>query len=163
MAHIYSIVYQPEGQKYRQHQTDYIRIPLPAATLIAGHGIQGDQKAGKHPDRQLNLISYEWLQNAEELGYRANPGEFGEQIVIQGLALERLESGVQLQVGSQAVVEVVKPRTGCDRLQSAQPLPVKKLGTIGVLARVIRGGEIRPGDDVSLAGETIDLQAQSTG
>ena len=150
MAQINSIVYQPEDQKYREHQSDYLRIPLESAMLIAGHGIQGDQKAGKHPDRQLNLLSYEWLQNAGQQGYRANPGEFGEQIVIANLALDKLDPGTRLQIGSQAVVEIVKPRTGCDRLQSAQPLPVKELGPIGMMARVVQGGEIRPGDTVSI-------------
>ena len=150
MAQIYSIVYQPEDQKYREHRTDYLRIPLDSAILVAGYGIQGDQKGGKHPDRQLNLISYEWLQYAGQQGYRANPGEFGEQIVVAGLALDELTPGARLRIGSQALVEIVKPRTGCDRLQAAQPLPVKELGKIGIMARVVQSGEIRTGDAVSV-------------
>jgi hypothetical protein len=161
MAQIFSIVYQPEGKEYNQRQPDYLRIPLEEATLIAGYGIQGDQKAGHHPDRQLNLLSYEWLQKIGQQGYRANPGEFGEQIIIQGLALEELEPGNRLQLGEQVVVEISKPRTGCDRLQAAQPRPVKELGYVGMMARVIRGGDIRTGDPVNLVEESINRQPQA--
>ena len=150
MAQIYSIVYQPDDQNVPERQEDYFRLPLEAARLIAGHGIQGDRKAGKHPDRQLNLLSYEWLQQAGQGGYRSQPGEFGEQIIIQGLALNELNPGARLRIGDQAIVEIVKPRTGCDRLQAAQPLPVKALGPIGVMARVIQSGDIRTGDGVQL-------------
>jgi MOSC domain-containing protein YiiM len=161
MAQIISIVYQPEGRESNERQPDYLRIPLQEATLIAGYGIQGDQKGGHHPDRQLNLLSNEWLQKIGQQGYRNHPGEFGEQIIVQGLELEELVPGDRLQLGEEAVVEISKGRAGCDRLQAAQPLPVKELGSIGMLARVIRGGEIRTGDPVELIVESVNRQHQA--
>ena len=161
MAQIYSIVYQPEDSPFLDSQPDYVRVSLEKATLIAGHGIQGDQKAGHHPDRQLNLLSYEWLQKVGKQGYRTKPGEFGEQIILTGVELEALDQGARLQIGSQAVVEIVKPRTGCDRLQAAQPMPVKDLGSVGMMGRVVQGGEIHTGDVVRLIAETIDRQPKT--
>ncbi len=52
MSSIFSIVYLPEDRHYPDRLGEYIRVPVQNAILVAGHGIQGDQKAGKHPDRQ---------------------------------------------------------------------------------------------------------------
>jgi MOSC domain-containing protein YiiM len=152
MAQITSIVYQPVGMNYGENREDYIRLPLESARLIAGHGIDGDQKAGRHPDRQLNLLSLEWLQALKPQGYRTAPGQFGEQIIVQGLPLLELQPGDRLQLGGQAVVEITKPRTGCDRLERAQrgKSVVDHLGPLGQLAKVTRGGTIRVGDPVEL-------------
>lgn len=152
MAQITSIVYQPVGMTYGENREDYLRLPLESARLIAGHGLDGDQKAGRHPDRQLNLLSYEWLQALAPQDYRTAPGQFGEQIIVQGLPLMELQPGDRLQMGEQAVIQITKPRTGCERLELAQrgkPV-VGHLGPLGMLAKVIRDGTIRVGDPVEL-------------
>lgn len=157
MAYLYSIVYQPIGQEYQDHMGDYIRVPAQQVNLIPNHGIQGDQKAGHHPDRQLNLLSQEWLERAAALGYRSAPGQFGEQIIVSGLAMEELQPGTRLQLGG-AVIEISKARTGCNRLEAAQGKSIAGLGALGVLARVITGGSISVGDPVSVV-ETASTQA----
>ena len=58
MTQIASIVYRPMGQP--NPKDDYLRLDLDDATLVAGYGIEGDAKGG-HPDRQLNIMSYETL------------------------------------------------------------------------------------------------------
>ena len=150
-AHIYSIVIQPEGLEYGETVERYLRFPIQAGYLIANHGLQGDQKAGHHPNRQLNLLSYEWLEGLRPKGYRTGPGDFGEQIILQGLPLESLQPGDRLQLGAEACIEITKPRTGCSRLEAAQGQRLEGLGgPVGQLARVITGGEIRVGDPVRL-------------
>jgi MOSC domain-containing protein YiiM len=152
MGQIYSIVYQPVGMAYGEDREDYLRLPLQEAVLVAGRGLDGDQKAGRHPDRQLNILSYEWLQSLEPQGYRTAPGQFGEQLIVQGLPLMDLQPGQRLQLGDQAVIELTKARTVCDRLERAQrgkPV-VGRLGPLGMLAKVVRGGHIRVGDPVAV-------------
>lgn len=152
MGKIYSIVYQPAGMPYDHEREDYLRLPLDRADLIAGHGIEGDQKAGRNPQRQLNILSYEWLQALEPQGYRTGPGQFGEQLIVQGLPLMELEPGHRLQLGDKAVVEITKPRTGCDRLERAQrgKPAAGHLDPIGMLAKVIHSGTIQVGDPVAI-------------
>ena len=150
MPTIHSIVYQPVGQEYTGPIKDYNRVPAEQAHLVAGHGIAGDQKAGHHPARQINLLSREWLQRLAPVGYRTEPGQFGEQIVVSGLAVESLAPGVCLQLGSEARIEITKARTGCERLEAAQGLTIQGLGSIGVLAKVVTGGTIRVGDPVTV-------------
>jgi len=154
MASIYSIVYQPQDRAYGERRDDYIRVPIPRANLIAGHGLEGDQKAGHNPVRHLNLLSREWLTTLRPQGYKTEPGQFGEQIIVAGLAVERLEPGVRLQLGREACIEITQTRTGCDRLEAAQGKTIKGLGPLGVMATVIAGGAIEVGDPVTVL-ETV--------
>jgi MOSC domain-containing protein YiiM len=151
MSEIYSIVYQPSDPDYVELTNEYHRVPLTSARLIANHGLDGDAKAGHHPNRQLNLLAYEWLQEVEAQGYRTLPGNFGEQLILKGVPVQSLKAGDRLYLGNEAVIEITKPRTGCERLEAVQSMPIKNvLPAVGMLARVITGGEIRVGDPVSL-------------
>lgn len=150
MPHLTSIVYQPRDRRYAEGETDFIREPLAAAELVAGRGIRGDRKAGGNPDRQVNLLSTGWLAMAAERGYRTAPGQFGEQLIVDGIDLAALSPGTRLQLGDAAVLEIVKGRTGCSRLEAAQGKPIARLGHIGLLARVVVGGSIRVGDPVAV-------------
>ena len=154
MASIYSIVYKPKDRVNEQRMDFYVRSPLQEANLVANYGIQGDQNGGHHPDRQLNVLSREWQLGLMEKGYNIEPGQFGEQIVISGIAIETLEPGTRLQLGGEARIEVVKTRTGCDHFEAVQGKPVSGAGALGVMARVIASGVIRVGDPVTVL-ETV--------
>ena len=154
MASIFSIVYKPKDQLDKQRMDTYVRVPLQQATLVANYGIQGDQNGGHHPDRQLNVLSREFLLAQKEKGYDIEPGRFGEQITISGLAVETLEPGTRLQLGGEARIEVVKTRTGCNHFEAVQGKTVEGLGALGVMARVIAGGVIHVGDPVTVL-ETV--------
>jgi MOSC domain-containing protein YiiM len=152
MAQIYSIVYQPKDRTYEEgRKEDFIRLHLKEAMLVANYGIVGDQKAGRHPDRQVNILSYEWLQQRQQEGYRAEPGQFGEQMIIEGLPASGVEDGSQLHLGSEAIVEITKARTGCDRLQAVQTRPITDISEgIGLMAKVVTGGMVGVGDEVKI-------------
>ena len=150
MPQLTSITYQPRDRDYADGQTDFIRLPLETAELVAGHGLRGDRKAGRNLNRQVNLLSAEWLAMAAARGYRAEPGQFGEQLIIEGIDLIALPPGTRLALGGSAVLEIVKGRTGCSRLEAAQRQSIAVLGPIGVLARVIDGGPIGVGDAVAV-------------
>ena len=147
MAYLSSIVYQPRTLKYQPGATDFIREPLERVELVAGKGLRGDRKAGRNPDRQVNILPAEWLAAAAARGYRAGPGQFGEPVLLNGLDVVALPPGARLRLGP-AVLEIVKGRSGCSRLEAAQGQSIAGLGPIGVLARVIVGGEIGVGDEV---------------
>ena len=149
MAQIHSIVYRPLDRPYTGQKTDFIRTPLQSAQLIAGHGLQGDAKAGHHPDRQVNLLSLDWLQRLSPQGYLTAPGQFGEQLILAGLDLENLVPGDRLQLGDAVLLEITKPRSGCSRLEAAQGIASHiTQGTIGMMAKVVTGGAIQVGDKV---------------
>src|SRR5262249_37883715 len=88
-------------------------------------------------------------------GFRTAPGELGEQVVVAGLDAAAVGTGVRLRLGAAAGVEGTAPRTPCDRFAHVQGRTVKAAwGRVGVMARVVRGGEVAVGDAVEVdAGE----------
>ncbi len=149
MAKIVSIVHSPAGIDPRPPDR-YARVALDVAMLAAGRGIITDRK-GNGQRRQLNIMAQETLDHLRAEGYRTGPGQMGEQLVIAGIDIDQLPAGAQLQLGDVVVIEVDRPRTGCERLQRIQGCtPAMVNGRLGVMARVLTGGTIRAGDKVKL-------------
>lgn len=157
---IVSIVHKPADIDPRPPD-HYARAPLQAATLEAGRGIVTDRKS--RPERELNLMALETLEQLRAEGYRTAPGQMGEQIVVSGIAIDRLAAGTRLRLGTAAIIEVVKPRTGCDRLRQVQGCTLGQVaGRLGVMARVLVGGTIHVGDTVALSGRDNDTSDAET-
>ena len=66
--------------------------------------------------------------------------------------MEALEPGTLLQLGEQAVLEIVTPRQSCSRLDLIQGKKIE-LGAVGMMARVLQEGEIKVGDPVRVLQE----------
>lgn len=150
-----------------------------AIQLVAGHGVDGDVHAGvtvKHRSRvaadptqpnlrQVHLLHSELIEELAGRGFRLTPGLIGENITTRGLDLLALPVSTQLRVGSSAIVEVTGLRNPCaqlDRLQKGLMKAVldrdpdgRLVRKAGVMAIVLAGGEIRPGDGI-----TVFLPAQ---
>lgn len=153
MISVTSIVYKPEGT-VPNPESQYLRVPVNFANLIEGYGIEGDRKGG-HPKRNLNIMSFETLEKLHEEGFKTQPGEMGEQLVIQGLDVDKLKAGDRFQIGEQACIEVVNQRTGCDHFERIQgKTPRQAAGRMGIMAKVTTGGIINVGDTVHLLPET---------
>jgi MOSC domain-containing protein YiiM len=149
MSQIVSITYTPAGVE-RKPADHYAREGLDRAVLVEGHGIAGDLKGGRGR-RQLNVMFAEALAGVAAEGRKAGPGKMGEQLVIAGLDPAAVTPGTRLRLGATAVIEVTLPRTGCDRFEHIQGLPKESVaGRLGVLARVMVGGEVAVGDEVTV-------------
>ncbi len=153
MTQIASIVYKPIGMA--EPENEYLRLDLDDATLVADFGIEGDAKGGHNPDRQLNIMSYETLTILRSQGFYTEPGQLGEQIVLHQLDVDALPAGTQIQLGKEAIIEVVNPRTGCEKFERIQKKPRAKVqGQMGQMAKVIVGGKISVGDPVRVLKNT---------
>ena len=145
---IESIVYKPIGKE--PEGDEYLRIPIQKATLLVGHGIEGDAKGSKG-NRQLNIMTSSTMQELGDEGFLATPGKLGEQITIRDLDIDALSAGDVLQIGSSARVEIVEPRTGCGRFEKYQgKLRQEASGRLGMIAKVVAQGEISIGDPISV-------------
>jgi MOSC domain-containing protein YiiM len=147
----------------------------PAIRLIAGEGVEGDAHRGatvKHRSRvakdptqpnlrQVHLIGAELLDELRDRGFDVAPGRMGENVTTSGVDLLGLPSGTRLRLGADAVVELTGLRNPCVQLEGLQPglqgavLDRADDGSLvrraGVMAIVVAGGEVRPGDDVAVA------------
>ena len=143
--------------------------------LIAGVGVEGDVHAGRTVQhrsrvardpaalnlRQVHLIHAELHDELNLRGYRVSPGDMGENVTTCGIDLLGLPTGTLLTLGPQAVVEVTGLRNPCVQLDGFQPGLMKAVldrdaagGLVrkaGVMAIVLTGGVIRPGDAIYLA------------
>ena len=153
MPKVVSIVYTPRGVERRPTE-HYARVPLDRATVVEGRGIAGDVK-GRGGSRQLNVMRAETLAELAAEGRKTGPGEMGEQLVIAGLDAADFVAGTRLRLGAEAVIELGIPRTGCDRFEHIQETTKQSVaGRLGVLARVVAGGEVAVGDEVVVATQT---------
>ena len=145
-----------------------------AITLIEGVGVEGDAHAGatvRHRSRvrrdpsqpnlrQVHLMHAELFDELVEAGYVVSPGELGENVTTRGVELLALPTGTRLHLGSSAVVEVTGLRNPCTQINSferglmdavlSRAADGSLVRKAGVMAVVLRGGEVRAGDPVRL-------------
>jgi len=120
-------------------------VPCPALTLIEDLGVEGDQHARPRSTRQVLLMAEE---NCDAFGL--SPGEVRENIVTRGLDLQNLAAGTLLQIGD-AALEITKDCEPCSFIEGLRRgLRAQMERRRGMLARVVRGGEIRVGDEIVL-------------
>ena len=128
-----------------------------AEAELAPGGIPGDSHFAPESARQLLLIEAETLA-----GFGLEPGAVKENLTLQGIGLMGLAPGTRLAVGS-AELEITDECLPCTRMDEIRPGLTDALkGRRGMLARVTRGGRVRPGDPVRVLesaaadGEVID-------
>ncbi len=143
-------------------------------TLIAGVGVEGDAHSGgrmKHrylaekdatqPNlRQVHLIHQELFSIVAEQGHDVAAGQLGENITTQGIDLLSLPTGAVLHMGSEAAIELTGLRNPCVQIDRFQDGLMKLLryrtddkGLVrigGVMAIVLTGGVVRPGDEITV-------------
>ena len=157
MPHVISIAYTPVD--IDRHPRDYFaRVAVQQARLVAGHGIDGDAKAtsGK---RQLNIMLAKTVDQLRAEGLHTAPGQLGEQLVIAGLNANDLAPGARLQIGDDAMIELGKLRTPCDRFAHIQQIAIDEvIGRIGYMARIIKDGDIAIGSPVAIESATTQFR-----
>lgn len=120
--------------------------PVESATAIVNFGFEGDRHARPDSSRQVLLMNAETL-SALGLDF----GAVKENITTRGVPLASLLVGQQLQVGDEVELEVTKPCEPCGRMDEIRSgLQQALQGRRGILARVVRGGQVRRGDPVVL-------------
>jgi MOSC domain-containing protein YiiM len=146
----------------------------------AGTLVQHRSRVRRDPNqpnlRQVHLIHAEILEEARAMGYELGPGDLGENILTVGLDLLGLPTGTLLDLGG-PVVRVTGLRNPCAQINAFRPGLLKVVllradGTptdepapstaspesatapvirkAGVMAVVERGGEVRPGQPITV-------------
>jgi len=119
--------------------------PAEKGLLIKGCGLEGDAHAGNW-HRQVSLLSRE---SVEAFDGEVSDGDFGENLLTEGIPLKDLPVGTVLRSGT-AVLRVTQIGKDCHTQCEIR----KRTGDCimpreGVFAEVLEGGEIRPGDEVT--------------
>jgi MOSC domain-containing protein YiiM len=151
----------------------FAKAPRESITLVEGLGVEGDAHRGKTvqhrsrvaktPDapnlRQVHLIHAELFDELAAAGFEVAPGMLGENITTRGIDLLALPRGMRLRIGPAALIEVTGLRNPCRQIDDnigagamaatlAQAADGSLLRKAGIMAVVLEGGEVRPGDRI---------------
>ncbi|MGQ9630437.1 MAG: MOSC domain-containing protein [bacterium] len=120
------------------------------AKLIEDFGIEGDAHAGKW-HRQVSLLAKESIDKMRAKGLDVGFGDFAENITTEGIPLPDLPIGTKLRVGD-ALLEVTQIGKVChDRCAIYYRAGDCVMPREGIFVRVLRGGEIKVGDEICLS------------
>lgn len=128
--------------------------PVPSALLRADWGIEGDAHAGKW-HRQVSLLSAEKIDAFRSKGAQVAPGAFGENLVVEGFDFKALPIGTRFQCGD-VVLELTQIGKQCHaHCEIYQVMGDCIMPREGVFARVLRGGTISAGDQLTILEERL--------
>lgn len=128
------------------------RPEVKSAELVAGKGLKGDRKAGKRENRAVLLLGQATYDHLKSIGLELPPGALGENLVLD-FDPHTLKPGTRLRIGD-ALLEVSLYCTPCKTLRDryGQEFPQRLGKRRGMLAKVLLGGTVRPGDPVEIQG-----------
>lgn len=124
------------------------KTPVSSATISPGHGIASDAHAGPW-HRQVSLLAVESIRKMQALGLEVGPGDFAENLTTEGVDLISLPVGTRIRIGGSVEVEVTQIGKEChDRCAIYYQAGDCVMPKEGIFARVLEGGEVRPGDPI---------------
>lgn len=126
------------------------KVPVPFVTLVPGHGVDRDAHAGPW-HRQVSLLAVESIAKMKAKGLSVGPGDFAENVTVEGIDLTSLRPGERLRSG-EVLLEITQIGKECHNrcaiyYQAGDCVMPKE----GVFARVLRGGTLRAGDPMEKA------------
>ena len=128
-----------------------LKKPVSEARIIENFGIENDGHAGDW-GRQVTCLNYASVEKvSQDLGKEIHPGEFAENLLIEGIDLAgQMEAGKRLKIGETAVLEVSQIGKEDHPSVVTRTMGVSLLPSEGLFCRVIAGGLIRTGDMVEV-------------
>jgi MOSC domain-containing protein YiiM len=118
--------------------------PVQSVEAITGHGLQDDANAGRSR-RQVLLIERELLDE-----FQLPVGDVRENITVQGIQLAGMAAGTRVRVGH-ALLEATLDCAPCQFIEDKRPgLRAAMEGKRGTLFKVIEGGKINVGDEITV-------------
>jgi MOSC domain-containing protein YiiM len=148
------------------------KLQVDAIHLLENFGVEGDYHAGefvrhrylakKDPTLpniyQVLIIDTTILSFLGSQGLHLQPGWMGENIILEGISVMTLTLGTQLEIG-ETKVEITEIRSPCYQLDEMHPGVLEAVKTsgpgpdqhnAGMMARILRGGRVKPGDQVNI-------------
>jgi len=128
--------------------------PVNQGLLKEDYGFVGDAHAGS--GRQVSLLAIESINkmlsalesiNPDRMrsqGIEINPGDSAENLVTEGIDLVSLPIGTRIHIGKEVVLEITQIGKKFHR-PGFYLLPLE-----GVFARVVRGGVVKPDDNLRI-------------
>lgn len=128
--------------------------PVDEVLLKTEFGIEGDAHASSEWHRQVSLLAQESIEKMIKMGLSVKAGDFAENITTEGIDLVSMPVGTRMSIGDNVEVEVSQIgkecHTRCAIYYQAGDCVMPKEG---IFVRVLKGGRVRKGDDISVSGQ----------
>lgn len=125
-----------------------------SSTLRENYGLVGDAHADSGTHRQVSLLAIESINKMRSLGLNVGPGDFAENLTVEGIDLVSLPVGTRLGIGDEIVLEISQIGKECHNECSIfQQAGKCIMPEEGIFARVIRGGLVKPADTIKVKDE----------
>ncbi len=119
--------------------------------LRENYGLIGDAHGDSTTHRQISFLAIESIDKMRELSLNVNPGDFAENITTEGIDLTILPIGTKIMI-SDTLLEVTQIGKECHNpCAIGQQIGDCIMPHEGIFARVITGGKIRIGDEISVS------------
>ena len=127
------------------------KAPCPSGVFVENYGMADDAHAERGIKRQVSLLSVDSIEKMKSMGLSVGPGDFAENLTVEGLELYTFLPGTRLAVGNEVILEISQIGKAC---HSGCAI-FKEVGKCimpreGVFATVVKGGEVRTGDAVDI-------------
>lgn len=123
--------------------------------IKAHHGVEGDAHAGPW-HRQISLLADESIEKMRKLGLNLDYGDFGENIVTQGIDLLALGVGAKLKLGDSVIGEVSQIGKVChDRCAIYYKTGDCIMPREGIFLKILVGGKVSVGDKIEVIKRVI--------
>jgi MOSC domain-containing protein YiiM len=135
-----------------------VKHNVPSARLLVEHGIEGDVHA-EGGIRQLSLLSLASINKMVALGAKVKPGDFAENLTVDGLEVMTLPVGTRLRVGNDVLLEITQIGKTCHKGCAIRELVGDcVMPREGVFARILQEGVVQVGDAV----EVLDVPGRDS-
>lgn len=139
---IYSISLCPERGQLKKE--------VPEANVIENYGIENNGHAGNW-GRQVTCLGWASVQKTnQDHQLKAGPGDFAENILIDGVDLSGLIVGSKIKFATDVVLEVTQIGKADHPSVVSRTFGISLLPKEGVFCKVIRGGKIKKGYSVEI-------------
>ncbi len=127
-----------------------VKHNVPQARLLVEHGLEGDAHA-EGGIRQVSLLSLQSIDKMVAMGPRVKPGDFAENLTVDGLEVMILQVGTRLKVGDNVLLEITQIGKTCHKGCAIRELVGDcVMPREGVFARVLKEGMVMVGDPIEV-------------
>ncbi|MGN0290045.1 MAG: MOSC domain-containing protein [Lachnospiraceae bacterium] len=120
-----------------------------SARFLENWGIEGDAHGGKW-HRQVSLLSHDRVEEFRSRGAKVDEGAFGENLVVEGFDFKLLPIGTRFKCND-VVLELTQVGKEChSHCEIYKVMGDCIMPREGVFTRVLHGGNISVGDELSI-------------
>jgi MOSC domain-containing protein YiiM len=137
---IYSISISPKRGQLKKEVLE--------ANIIENYGIENDGHGGEW-ERQITCLNYSSVKKVnKEKNLNIRPGDFAENILIEGLDFSDFSVGDRFKLGPSVILEITQIGKEDHPSIVSRTFGVSLLPSEGLFCKVIKGGKIKKGDSV---------------